>query len=46
MYKVKFKIEKIIANRDEITGKILNHNWEVVIDESIGRKLLLFLILI
>jgi len=29
-----------------MTGKKLNHNWEVVIDESIGRKLVLFLILI
>ena len=31
---------------DAITGNKLNHNCEVVIFESIGRKLVLFLILI
>ena len=38
--------EKITVNRDAITGNKLNHNSEVVIFESIGRKLVLFLILI
>ena len=38
--------EKITVNRDAITGNKLNHNCEVVIFESIGRKLVLFLILI
>ena len=38
--------EKITVNRDAITGNKLNHNWEVVIFESICRKLVLFLILI
>jgi hypothetical protein len=38
--------EKITVNRDAITGNILNHNCEVDIFESIGRKLVLFLILI
>ena len=37
---------KITVNRDAITGNKLNHNCEVVIFESIGRKLVLFLILI
>ena len=37
---------KITVNRDAITGNKLNHNCEVVILESIGRKLVLFLILI
>lgn len=39
-------MEKITANRDARTGKILNQSWAVDIDESIGRKLLIFLILI
>jgi len=38
--------EKITVNRDAITGNKLNHNCEVGIFESIGRKLDLFLILI
>ncbi len=38
--------DKITVNRDAITGNILNHNCDVVIFESIGRKLFLFLILI
>ena len=38
--------EKITVNRDAITGNKLNHNCEVVIFESIGKKLVLFLILI
>ena len=37
---------KITVNRDAITGNKLNHNCEVDIFESIGRKLVLFLILI
>ena len=41
-----FVREKITVNKDAKTGNKLNHNWEVVILESIGRKLLLFLILI
>ena len=38
--------EKITVNKDATTGNILNHNSDVVIFESIGRKLVLFLILI
>ena len=38
--------ENITVNKDAITGNKLNHNCEVVIFESIGRKLVLFLILI
>jgi len=38
--------EKITVNRDAITGNKLNHNCEVDIFESIGRKLVLFFILI
>ena len=38
--------EKIIVNRDAITGNKLNHNWDVDIFESIGRKLVIFFILI
>ena len=37
---------KIIVKRDPITGNKLNHNCEVDIFESIGRKFVLFLILI
>ena len=44
--KNRFVKEKITVNRDAITGIKLNHNCEVVIFESIGRKLVLFLILI
>ena len=46
MNKKVFVIEKITANRDANTGNKLNHNWDVFIFESIGRKLVLFLILI
>ena len=46
LYKKELVKEKITVNRDAITGNKLNHNWEVVIFESIGRKLLLLLILI
>ena len=28
----------IIVMNDAITGKMLNHNWDVVIDESIGKS--------
>ena len=38
--------EKITVNRDAITGNKLNHSCEVDILESIGRKFVLFLILI
>ena len=41
-----FVIEKIIVIRDAITGNKLNHNCDVVIFGWIGRKLVLFLILI
>ena len=41
-----FVAEKITVKRDAITGNKLNHNCDVVIFESIGRKLVLFLILI
>ena len=46
LYKKTLVKEKITVNRDAITGNKLNHNCEVVIFESIGRKLVLFLILI
>ena len=46
MYKIPLVNEKITVNRDAITGNKLNHNCEVVIFESIGRKFDLFLILI
>ena len=46
IYKKEFVKEKITVNRDAITGNKLNHNCEVVIFESIARKLVLFLILI
>ena len=45
-YKKELVKEKITVNKDAITGNKLNHNCEVVIFESIGRKLVLFLILI
>ena len=41
-----FVMEKITVNKDAVTGNKLNHNWDVDIFESIGRKLALFLILI
>ena len=46
MYKNKFVMEKITANKDARTGKILNQSWEVDIDGFIGRNLLFLLILI
>jgi len=42
----KLKKEKITVKSEAKTGKILNHNWEVLIEESIGRKFVLFFILI
>ena len=46
MYNIAFVSENINVNRDAETGIKLNHNCEVVIFESIGRKLVLFFILI
>ena len=46
IYKKELVKEKITVSRDAITGNKLNHKCEVVIFESIGRKLVLFLILI
>ena len=46
IYKKTLVKVKITVIRDAKTGNILNHNCEVVIFESIGRKLVLFLILI
>ena len=46
IYKNAFVIEKITVNRDAKTGNKLNHNCEVVIFESIGKKFVFFLILI
>ena len=43
MYKNTFVREKITVNNDAKTGNKLNHNWEVVIFESIGIKFVLFL---
>ena len=45
-YKKELVNEKITVSRDAITGNKLNHNCEVVIFESKGRNLVLFLILI
>ncbi len=39
-------MEKITVNKEARTGNILNQSSEVDIVESIGRKLLLLLILI
>ena len=41
-----FVVEKITVKRDAKTGNKLNHNCEVVIFESIGKKFVFFLILI
>ena len=41
-----FVIENITVKRDAITGNKLNHNCEVVIFASIGRKFDVFFILI
>ena len=46
MYRNVLVKEKITVNKDAKTGNKLNHNCEVVIFESIGRNLFLFLILI
>ncbi len=46
IYKNALVKEKITVKRDAITGNKLNHSCDVVIFESIGRKLVLFLILI
>ena len=46
MYKKALVKEKITVNRDPTTGNKLNHNCDVVIFESIGKSLVLFLILI
>ena len=46
MYKIAFNILKTTVRKAARTGIRLNHNWDVVIDESIGKKLLLFFILI
>ena len=46
IYKDAFVTEKITVKRHAKTGNKLNHNCEVVIFASIGRKLVLFLILI
>ena len=46
MYKNVFVKEKITVKREAITGNKLNHNCEVVIFGSIGKKLVLFFILI
>ena len=46
IYKSALVKEKITVNNDAITGNRLNHNCEVDIFESIGRKFVLFLILI
>ena len=41
-----FNILKITVMNDAKTGNILNHNWDVDIDESIGKKLFILFILI
>ena len=46
IYKKELVKEKITVNIDATTGKILNHNSEVDIFESIGRNLVIFLNLI
>ena len=46
MNKNEFNNVKINVKNEAITGKMLNHNWEVVIDLSIGSHLPLWLILI
>ena len=39
IYKIKFVVVKITTKNDARTGIILNQSWEVVIDESIDKKL-------
>ena len=46
MNKKEFVRENITVNKEAKTGKILNHNSEVVILVFIGKKLLLLFILI
>ncbi len=46
VYKNALVKEKITVSRDAITGNKLNHSCEVDIFGSIGRKFVLFLILI
>ena len=46
MNKNEFNNVKINVKNEAITGKMLNHNWEVVIDLSIGSHFPLWLILI
>ena len=46
IYNNAFVREKITVKIEPITGNKLNHNSEVVIFESIGKKFVLFLILI
>ena len=46
MYRNVLVKEKITVNKDAKTGNKLNHNCEVVMFESMGRKLVLFFILI
>ena len=46
MYINEFNKVKITVIKEAKTGNRLNHNWDVFIDESIGKKLLLLFILI
>ena len=46
MYKSVFIKLIITVMKDPKTGSILNHNWDVDIDDSIGKKLLFLFILI
>ena len=46
LYKKELVKEKITVNKEAITGNKLNHHCEGVIFESLGRQLVLFLILI
>ena len=45
-YKNTFNVLITTVRQDANTGKRLNHNWDVVILESIGKKLPFFFILI
>ena len=45
-YKNKFNVLSTTVSNDAKTGNILNHNWDVVIAESIGKKLPFLFILI
>ena len=46
MYKNVFNIVSINDKKDAKTGNMLNHNWDVDMEESIGKKFPLFLSLI